>query len=618
MASVDWSTANGTATAGSDYVAASGQVTFNPGEVSQPILVSINGDITIEPNETVLLQLSNAAGGGITDGAGTGTILNDETTIVIADGSATEGEKGYNALDVFVGANEGGLVHGRGVVFGPDGNLYVGHQGVDLQGPGVLRFNGQTGEFIDVFASVNSETSQLLFHNGYLFVAATSNILRFDALTGAPAPAAGKTGALFATLGDQGVVNGIHAFAIGPDGNLYVSNQNGDDILRYDGSTGAFIDAFVPAGSGGLDEPVGLTFGPDGHLYVGTNIGGTGGGGPDKVLRFQGPTESNPGAFIDTFVAAGSGGLDRVASGGIWFRPDGDLYVVSGDTSSLLRFNGSTGAFVETVIASGEGGLNIAGGFTVDNAGLIYINSQATHQVLRYAPAASTVLRVSLTQPSAVPVTVNYATANGTAQSGADFVASNGTVTFAPGETVTLILVPTIDDAVVEGNETFVVNLLNPSAGATIVDGQGSATIADNDLPPTKFYVVNDASQNQTYEYNASGTLSRVVQPEQRQHRPARSGQQRRGRQDLGRRRQPQGLRLQHQRRTARLLDRRHPGHQCHGGRHRHQRHRRLDRRCQERQGLHVHRRRQPPLRQPERRQQLQPEQRQHAARRTS
>ena len=39
-------------------------------------------------------------------------------------------------------------------------------------------------------------------------------------------------------------------------------------VLRYNGTTGAFIDAFVSSGSGGLDMPSGLTFGPDGNLYV--------------------------------------------------------------------------------------------------------------------------------------------------------------------------------------------------------------------------------------------------------------------------------------------------------------------------------------------------------------
>ncbi len=113
----------------------------------------------------------------------------------------------------------------------------------------------------------------------------------------------------------------------GPDGNLYVSSANTDEVLRYNGTTGAFIDAFVSAGSGGLDAPNGLVFGPDGNLYV-TSVD------TDEVLRYNGAS----GAFIDAFVSAGSGGL--AAPIGPVFGPDGNLYVSSGDTNQVLRYEG--------------------------------------------------------------------------------------------------------------------------------------------------------------------------------------------------------------------------------------------------------------------------------------
>ena len=84
----------------------------------------------------------------------------------------------------------------------------------------------------------------------------------------------------------------------GPDGNLYVANFN-NNISRFNGKTGAFIDTFVPVGSGGLNDPVKPIFGPDGNLYVS-------GLKSNNVLRYNGKT----GAFIDTFVPAGKGGLN--------------------------------------------------------------------------------------------------------------------------------------------------------------------------------------------------------------------------------------------------------------------------------------------------------------------
>ncbi len=54
----------------------------------------------------------------------------------------------------------------------------------------------------------------------------------------------------------------------GPDGHLYVSSYETDSVLRYNGTTGAFIDEFVAAGSGGLKSPTGLTFGPLGNTVA--------------------------------------------------------------------------------------------------------------------------------------------------------------------------------------------------------------------------------------------------------------------------------------------------------------------------------------------------------------
>ncbi len=75
---VDYTTSNGTATAGSDYTAASGTLTIPAGQTSGSIAVSINGDATYEPNETFTLTLSNPVGGEIVTGTAVGTITNDD------------------------------------------------------------------------------------------------------------------------------------------------------------------------------------------------------------------------------------------------------------------------------------------------------------------------------------------------------------------------------------------------------------------------------------------------------------------------------------------------------------------------------------------------------------
>jgi hypothetical protein len=75
---VHYATANGTALAKSDYTATSGTLTFQPGETSRTISVSIKGDRKREANEIFSVQLSNAVGATIEDGSAAVTILNDD------------------------------------------------------------------------------------------------------------------------------------------------------------------------------------------------------------------------------------------------------------------------------------------------------------------------------------------------------------------------------------------------------------------------------------------------------------------------------------------------------------------------------------------------------------
>ena len=98
---VNYATADGTATAGSDYVAQpTSTLSFAAGDLTKTISVTINGDATVEPNETFSVNLSGATNGGtITKSQGTGTIVNDDAAagvgnISINDVNITEGNSG--------------------------------------------------------------------------------------------------------------------------------------------------------------------------------------------------------------------------------------------------------------------------------------------------------------------------------------------------------------------------------------------------------------------------------------------------------------------------------------------------------------------------------------------
>jgi hypothetical protein len=75
---VNWTTANGTAVAPSDYLARSGTETFAPGQTLKQITVPIVGDLVVEPNETVFVDLSAPVNATIASSRGTGTIVNDD------------------------------------------------------------------------------------------------------------------------------------------------------------------------------------------------------------------------------------------------------------------------------------------------------------------------------------------------------------------------------------------------------------------------------------------------------------------------------------------------------------------------------------------------------------
>jgi Ca2+-binding RTX toxin-like protein len=97
--------------------------------------------------------------------------------------------------------------------------------------------------------------------------------------------------------------------------------------------------------------------------------------------------------------------------------------------------------------------------------------------------ATNMVFTVTLSLASGVPVTVAYATANGTAVAGTDFTATTGTLTIPAGSLTGTISVPILNDNVHELTEAFTLNLSAPS-GVTLGTASATGTIIDNDVVP--------------------------------------------------------------------------------------------------------------------------------------
>ncbi len=89
--SVSYTTADGTATAGSDYVAAAGTLTIPPGSTTGEVTVTVNADRIFETNETLLVNLASPTNGVLTDTQAVGTITNDDAAgLSISDVSVAE------------------------------------------------------------------------------------------------------------------------------------------------------------------------------------------------------------------------------------------------------------------------------------------------------------------------------------------------------------------------------------------------------------------------------------------------------------------------------------------------------------------------------------------------
>jgi hypothetical protein len=126
------------------------------------------------------------------------------------------------------------------------------------------------------------------------------------------------------------------------------------------------------------------------------------------------------------------------------------------------------------------------------------------------AGAASLAFQVTLSKAPKRAASVQYATADGSATSPADYSGANGTLTFAPGQTAKTINVSVAGESAYEPDETLTVSLSGP-VNAKIVDGSATGTITNDDTPAMPGHYAGKSSQNEVFDFDVTPSGTEVT-----------------------------------------------------------------------------------------------------------
>jgi hypothetical protein len=550
---VNYTTVNGTAIAGSDFTSTSGQLTFAAGSTTpQTILVPITPDNIFEPDETFTLQLSNAIGASISSPFTT-TILNDDVlpTITIAAGVNAQEP---NTNGTFILNRTGDTTSALTVNLATP--MDTATNGVDFQTIATTATFaiGSSSTIVDVkpidddiYEGTETIVLALQAASTYLLGAATNaEISLIDnetipTLTITPATQTiieKNTGDTANNASFQVQLSGKSATAI----TVNYSTVNGTATAGSDFTPTSGQLTFAPSTITPQTILVPITpdniFEPDETFSIQlTNPIGAIVSSPatvsilnDDVLPIitiavgvnaQEPT--TPGTFIlqrtgdltsaltvNLITTSGSGtetiDYQAIATTAI-FAPGSNSATVEVKPidDDIYEGNERVGVLIKTgsnysIGSSASAEISIEDNETIPTL-TITPTTQAIAEKNIGDPANSASLQVQLSGKSATAITVDYSTINGTATSGSDFTATTGKLTFAPGSLSQTILVPIAPDNTFEPDETFSIQLTNPitvgaseAIGATISTTSATATIQNDDVLPTVSIVSIDNS----------------------------------------------------------------------------------------------------------------------------
>ncbi|MDC1135686.1 Calx-beta domain-containing protein [Alphaproteobacteria bacterium] len=550
--SVDYATSDGTAVAGADYVADNGTVTFNPGVTTQNVQIAILDDQLDEVNEAFNINLSNFNNASSGDNSSIVTITDDEGLPTLsAQDNSTIAETGSIGATVTLSAPSAKTVtvaYFTADISAAAASDYTSTTGIFTFAPGEITKSVSipiTADTIDeenetfrfeisnpsnAVVAVNQATMTITDDDSAPTISISDNTTINEASGATP-----LTVTLSAASERIITVNYTTANGTANSAADYVATNG---TLTFNANvTSQTIPISILQDA--LDEP---------NETISVNLSG-----PTNATILDGngvltitDDDNAPSITIDDATTNNEASISQPVSIHL-SAPSAQIVTVDWATQDATAVAGATGDYVASsntaTFAAGETTKqinvpilddsldeanetfeirlsNATNASISDNTSIVTITddeglpSLSVQNLTHLTENNQAAVMVTLNSASALPVTVNYATSDGTAIAGNDYTFDNGTLTFAPTVTSMTIPITVLPDTIDEENETFSLNLSSPT-NAVLGTASGTVTITDDDSAPTISIsdntTINEASGATPLTVTLSAASERVI-----------------------------------------------------------------------------------------------------------
>lgn len=544
--SVDYFTSFGTADS-TDFASQAGTLTFAAGQIRQTVSVRVTGDVAVEADETLILNLTNAQGATLVDSTATGVIVNDDGLSVddvrFVEGSGDTPTQARFVVRLLSASTEAVTVDfatqdGTATVAGSD---YVPTSGTLTFAAGEVEkvvlvdvVADRIGETDETFRLVlsnpvgsqiadGSGTATIVNDDGFVIndvsrvegtgAANTQFVFNVDLLSAMPTQSQVSYRILSGTavVGEDVVAgSGTLTFNAGATRQSVIVNVVADSLVETNetfqveliNAVGTSIVDSI--GEGRIVDDDGFRV-SDARVTEGAQSVTT-----SAVFTVTLGSSANTMVSVDYAVTAGtatSGSDFTPVSGTLVFQPG-----VISQTISVPVIGDSIGEANETFFLNlanpvGTGIVRGQGtGTIVNDDGVSVANAVSVQEGNGVGAPNIARFTISLSSPLSQDVTVGYSTADGTASAGEDYTAVSGSVVIRAGSTTATVDVEIVGDQIFESNETFLLQLTSAD-GVEIIDGNATGFIQNDDVAPPPSISVFDVRQTE----GDSGTQFRFL-----------------------------------------------------------------------------------------------------------